>query len=84
MSHYEARNKSFRVKINMKDLERALQAVTWPEGVRCRRFRSKRLKRHSSGRSTYTTTDSELNRLVDSSSIMEDSLSGFDIYQYDD
>ena len=38
MSHENARNKSFKVKIDAGDYERAMSADMWPSGVQVRVF----------------------------------------------
>ena len=42
VSHNDARNKSFRVKVNPQDFEKAMKEDTWPYLVRVRQYHQKK------------------------------------------
>ena len=49
-SHYEARNKSFKLTVNKNDFYKLLDASLWPDGVKVGRYRKPRNNREYSNR----------------------------------
>ena len=49
-SHYEARNKSFKLTVNKNDFYKLLDTSLWPDGVKVGRYRKPRNNREYSNR----------------------------------
>ena len=49
-SHYEARNRSFKLTVNKNDFYKLLDASLWPDGVKVGRYRKSRNDREYSNR----------------------------------
>ena len=49
-SHYEARNKSFKLTVNKNDFYQLLDASWWPDGVKVGRYRKPRNNHEYSNR----------------------------------